>query len=257
MFMNEQSVSIDGIEINVLALGQLRRDVRAALEAGIDRTYVGFYASLLLQARIDQQYYKDLANADRVYPDGKAIEWYCRVAGRSGPVERLATTDIWPTIAGIAVEYARPVVVIGSSEEANAAFCAELESAGCEVSYRQNGYWSADEESAVIEKVRGVPGAVVFVGLGSGVQERFVRDALRIPCEAGQLFFTVGGLYDHVAGSFRRAPAIVQRTGLEWAWRTAQEPKRLAGRYIKGNSYFVFRAIANLAGLLKVREVVS
>ena len=41
----------------------------------------------------------------------------------------------------------------------------------------------------------------------------------------------VGGAFDVLAGELRRAPRILQAMGLEWAWRWAQEPRRLAPRY--------------------------
>jgi N-acetylglucosaminyldiphosphoundecaprenol N-acetyl-beta-D-mannosaminyltransferase len=42
-----------------------------------------------------------------------------------------------------------------------------------------------------------------------------------------------------LAGVRKRAPRWAQRTGLEWAFRLAQEPRRLAGRYVVGNTRFV------------------
>jgi N-acetylglucosaminyldiphosphoundecaprenol N-acetyl-beta-D-mannosaminyltransferase len=49
----------------------------------------------------------------------------------------------------------------------------------------------------------------------------------------------VGGAVDVIAGVTRRAPAPLQRIGLEWAFRLVQEPRRLAKRYVVTNSVFV------------------
>jgi exopolysaccharide biosynthesis WecB/TagA/CpsF family protein len=43
----------------------------------------------------------------------------------------------------------------------------------------------------------------------------------------------IGASLDFIAGKQRRAPAILQRWGLEWAWRLALSPRRLALRYIR------------------------
>jgi N-acetylglucosaminyldiphosphoundecaprenol N-acetyl-beta-D-mannosaminyltransferase len=48
----------------------------------------------------------------------------------------------------------------------------------------------------------------------------------------------VGGTLDVVAGQVRRAPAVVQALGLEWAYRMMQEPRRLAARYLRTNLIF-------------------
>ena len=58
----------------------------------------------------------------------------------------------------------------------------------------------------------------------------------------------VGGSIDIVAGVTKRAPASMQRLGLEWFYRFVQEPRRLGPRYLRTNLRF--------AGLL-ARELVS
>ena len=50
---------------------------------------------------------------------------------------------------------------------------------------------------------------------------------------------TCGGLFDWLSGTHRRAPQWMIRAGLEWLWRLAIEPRRLARRYLVGNPSFV------------------
>jgi N-acetylglucosaminyldiphosphoundecaprenol N-acetyl-beta-D-mannosaminyltransferase len=57
----------------------------------------------------------------------------------------------------------------------------------------------------------------------------------------------VGGALDILAGERRRAPRLLQRLGLEWSYRLIQDPRRLARRYVVGNTVFtwlVLRAAA-------------
>jgi N-acetylglucosaminyldiphosphoundecaprenol N-acetyl-beta-D-mannosaminyltransferase len=58
----------------------------------------------------------------------------------------------------------------------------------------------------------------------------------------------IGGSLDIIAGEFKRAPLYIQRLGLEWAFRLAQEPRRLARRYIVGNTLFLFYLVRYLLG---------
>jgi N-acetylglucosaminyldiphosphoundecaprenol N-acetyl-beta-D-mannosaminyltransferase len=49
----------------------------------------------------------------------------------------------------------------------------------------------------------------------------------------------VGGSFDVLAGVRRRAPRVFRRLGLEWLYRLLQDPRRLARRYIVGNTQFI------------------
>ena len=57
----------------------------------------------------------------------------------------------------------------------------------------------------------------------------------------------VGAAFDFHAGTKTRAPAWMQRNGLEWAHRLWSEPGRLAGRYVRTNSEFLVRAAMEIA----------
>jgi N-acetylglucosaminyldiphosphoundecaprenol N-acetyl-beta-D-mannosaminyltransferase len=50
--------------------------------------------------------------------------------------------------------------------------------------------------------------------------------------------FAIGAGLDFASGTIRRAPVIMQRIGLEWAWRVCQDPRRLAKRYLVDDMYF-------------------
>src|SRR5207302_953582 len=84
----------------------------------------------------------------------------------------------------------------------------------------------ADEHEAVIEKINSSVADIVWVGLSTPKQELWMarhRHRLSAPVLIG-----VGAAFDFHAGLVRQAPRWFQRTGLEWAYRTAMEPRRLA-----------------------------
>lgn len=56
----------------------------------------------------------------------------------------------------------------------------------------------------------------------------------------------VGAAFDYHAGTIRRAPAWMQRWGLEWLHRLASEPRRLWRRYLVTNSLFIWGAARQL-----------
>jgi N-acetylglucosaminyldiphosphoundecaprenol N-acetyl-beta-D-mannosaminyltransferase len=84
----------------------------------------------------------------------------------------------------------------------------------------------------------------VWVGLGCPKQEAWLRDH-RGRVQAVML--GVGAAFDFHAGTVRRAPEWMQNHGLEWLYRLAQDPRRLARRYVVGNSLFMMAVATRFA----------
>ena len=86
----------------------------------------------------------------------------------------------------------------------------------------------------------------VWVGLGAPKQEIWMYRARKHLNP--QVLMGVGAAFDFLAGNTKRAPIWMQRSGLEWAYRFAQEPKRLANRYLTTNSKFIFHLSKEIIG---------
>jgi N-acetylglucosaminyldiphosphoundecaprenol N-acetyl-beta-D-mannosaminyltransferase len=90
------------------------------------------------------------------------------------------------------------------------------------------------------ERIIASGATLVWVGLGTPKQDQEVRRlADSVPVTA----LAVGAAFDFLAGTKAQAPLWLQRSGLEWAFRLATEPRRLARRYLWGNPRFVIAAI--------------
>ena len=96
---------------------------------------------------------------------------------------------------------------------------------------------STEECSAIIEEINGSEADVVWVGIGVPKQEKWMA-AMRPRLEAPVLV-GVGAAFDFHAGLVPQAPPLLQGAGLEWAYRLAQEPRRLWRRYLRYNPRFV------------------
>lgn len=108
----------------------------------------------------------------------------------------------------------------------------------------------ADEDEAVIEAINMSAAEIIWVGLSTPKQELWMarhRHRLLAPVLIG-----VGAAFDFQAGLLRRAPHRLQRTGLEWAFRLAMEPRRLAKRYLLNNSAFLALLAAEKLGLSRM-----
>jgi N-acetylglucosaminyldiphosphoundecaprenol N-acetyl-beta-D-mannosaminyltransferase len=88
---------------------------------------------------------------------------------------------------------------------------------------------------------------LLFVGMNTPRKEDFV---LTQGTRAGVDFaMGVGGAFDVLGGRLRRAPRVLQELGLEWAWRWAQEPRRLAPRYGWDGARFALATLRRGPGL--------
>lgn len=102
-----------------------------------------------------------------------------------------------------------------------------------------------DEEDEFVAAVRASGADIVWVGLGMPRQELFIhRIAGRLP---GVALLGVGAAFDFLSGTVSQAPDWLQRVGLEWLYRLAQEPRRLWRRYAINNPQFMLLATAQVA----------
>jgi N-acetylglucosaminyldiphosphoundecaprenol N-acetyl-beta-D-mannosaminyltransferase len=95
-----------------------------------------------------------------------------------------------------------------------------------------------------LEKIEASQPNIVWIGLGTPKQDKAAAYmAPRYPA----VFACVGAVFDFNAGNLRDAPAWMQRLGLAWLFRFAQEPRRLWRRYTYGNAKFIQIAVRQIA----------
>jgi exopolysaccharide biosynthesis WecB/TagA/CpsF family protein len=93
-----------------------------------------------------------------------------------------------------------------------------------------------EEDSQVVSRINSSGAGIVFLGLGCPNQEIFAYEH-RNTIKALQI--CVGAAFDYYAGKKKMAPPWMQRSGLEWLFRLASEPRRLWRRYFYTNSIFL------------------
>ena len=89
---------------------------------------------------------------------------------------------------------------------------------------------------SVCELVSAAEPDLLVIGLGAPKQELWVakyQSQLRV-----KVAICAGATIDFLSGRTQRAPVWIRRSRLEWAFRMAKEPRRLAGRYLKGALHF-------------------
>lgn len=188
----------------------------------------------VIRARRDADYAALVARADLVLVDSQPLVWTSRLAGR--PLrERVAGSDLFPLLCGHAAARGYRVFFLGGDPGAAEAACDVLRERypGLDVVGTHCPPYGFESDLTLrrqaVEAVRQARPDILFVGLGSPKQERWIaehREGLGPMVSIG-----VGISFSFVAGRVKRAPRWIQRIGLEWLHRVCQEPRRLAGRY--------------------------
>ncbi|HEY7411389.1 MAG TPA: WecB/TagA/CpsF family glycosyltransferase [Vicinamibacteria bacterium] len=200
---------------------------------------------------------RDVYNhAGLTVPDGMPLVWLGRLAGRSG-VRRVYGPDLMLETCRLAAREGHRCYFYGGRPGVAEALAAEMTRRfpGLPVAGTQSppfreapgGEEEAAEEEAAVKRINAARTDVLFVGLGCPKQERWMarlRPALEAPVLMG-----VGAAFDFHTGRVRQAPAWLGRVGLEWLFRLFQEPRRLARRYLIGNTVFVAHTLLQKTGL--------
>jgi N-acetylglucosaminyldiphosphoundecaprenol N-acetyl-beta-D-mannosaminyltransferase len=188
--------------------------------------------------------------ADLSVADGMPLLWAARLQGVRLP-ERIAGSSLVVPIAERAAREGRSLYLLGGEPAANAqaatvlrARCPGLNICGAS-SPMVASPPTPEQAHALREELTRARPDVVLVGMGSPKQEHIIH-ALRRDLPRAWMI-GVGITFSFVAGTVSRAPAWMQQAGLEWSWRLAQEPRRLARRYLLEDIPFSFELFARAA----------
>jgi N-acetylglucosaminyldiphosphoundecaprenol N-acetyl-beta-D-mannosaminyltransferase len=183
-----------------------------------------------------------VAESDLVTADGQSVVWAARLLGAPLP-ERVAGIDLMGRLLAAADRSGYRVFVLGARREVLEAALERLRARypNLTIAGARDGYYRDSEVDEVCEEIRDARPDILFIAMSSPRKEHFLREhgkGLGVPFAMG-----VGGSIDVIAGLTRRAPRLLQRLGLEWAYRLAQEPRRLASRYLRTNSRFAWMVL--------------
>jgi UDP-N-acetylglucosamine 2-epimerase (non-hydrolysing) len=225
--------AIDRLEMDeVVARCERSIDARAPIQ------HVAVNAAKVVAMQQDQSLRRIVNRCELITADGQSVVWASHLLGDPLP-SRVTGIDLMGQLFELAERRRYRVYVLGGRAEVLDAAVERLwrEHPALELAGYRDGYFSADEEAAVAAQIRRARPDMLFVAMPTPRKEYFLArwgDELDVPFTMG-----VGGAIDVLAGVTRRAPAVLQRLGLEWAFRLAQEPRRLFRRYLVTNSRFV------------------
>lgn len=217
-----------------------RQTIAALLTGGRKRVFF-MNAHCCNTRHADPEYARAVAAADILLPDGIGIELAGKMTGHT-LAANLNGTDFTPELLKQAAKIGKTVYLFGGRPGTADAAAARLvfDIPSLRIAGTRDGFAGAADADRVIADINDSGADIVLVALGVPMQEIWLHrhaDALN-----AELTLGVGALFDFLAGNVQRAPKIVRRAKLEWAWRLAMEPSRMAKRYLWGNAAFLAHA---------------
>lgn len=233
------AISVARVPVNPVDMAEACARVDELVRRRVPSYYVAINAAKVVAYHDDALLRDAIDAAHLVTADGQAVVWAARLLGHRVP-ERVAGTDLMQALLARAAQRGYAVYFLGATDEVVRACVAKARALhpALRIAGHRNGYFEQAEEAEVVAAIRDAAPDILFLGFGTPAKEYFMRRhhrALGVPFAMG-----VGGSFDVFAGLVARAPRWMQRAGLEWAYRLAQEPRRMWRRYLVGNTRFLW-----------------
>lgn len=248
-YLEEHSVHPRPLVLGVPVSALTMREAITTIGDWIAKRERHYVCTLDVHALMESQSAPDVRDIYRsaamVTPDGMPLVWLLHRSGHRA-ADRICGPDLMPALFFQSQQLGYRHFLYGSTEMTLARLRQELNRTfpGAKIVGSYSPPFrtlTRAEEDDVDRLVNTADPDIVWVGLGAPKQDRWMaahRGALKAPVLIG-----VGAAFDMMAGTVKRAPRFLRRTGCEWMYRVAQEPSRLTKRYLHSNSRFVISVI--------------
>lgn len=204
-------------------------------------------ATMLYNASISPELQKILSSADICLCDGVGVSVGARLLGY-GRLSRTCGVDYGEKVAELCAKRSYSLYLLGGKRGVAESAARNLvkKYPDLRIAGTHHGYY--DEEWRLLSEISLAEPQVIFVCLGSPLQEKFIYYNKKLL--SGAVMVALGGSLDIYSGQKKRAPRIFRMLGLEWAYRMIKEPDR-----IKKNHLFAFtRALARERFCVKIHK---
>lgn len=222
-----------GVVVNVPTMDVLESELRRLLSAKEGFALATLNLDHVTKLRRSPEFAEAYNAHSHVTADGNPIVWVSRLAGDT--VSLLPGSDLVLPVSRIAAASGAQIALLGSSEDAlaGAANALSMKVPGLKVVAQIAPPMGFDPKGPLadtyIEDLAASGAGLCFIALGAPKQEIFAAYAMKRLPDMG--FMSIGASLDFLSGHQQRAPRLVRKFALEWLWRLAQNPGRMAGRY--------------------------
>lgn len=237
--MNNQKIDFLSIPIDAISMQETISLIDKSIQEGKHLQHVVINAGKVVSMQKNKELYNSVVDCDIINADGQSVVWAARFLGKYLP-ERVAGIDLMENLIQLAQEKSYKCFFFGAKEKVVsklAKIYSEKYTSDIIAGYR-NGYYTTEEEQQIAQQIADSGANILFVAMTSPKKEIFLNKHREI---LKNINFTmgVGGSFDVIVGVTKRAPVWMQKIGMEWFYRFAQEPKRMWRRYLVGNWQFI------------------
>jgi len=219
-----ERVSIMGVDVVPFRSYTHASDyIESVIESGQKSCCVAINPEKIHRAHRDPEIKAILQQADIGICDGVGISLAARLL-YGHKIKRCTGIDLFLNLIDHAAQKGWKVFLLGASAESNeTAYRKLLEMYGdLQIVGRHHGYF--EDTNIVIDHINAADPDIVFVGMGSPKQEKWISANRRFINAA--FCMGVGGSFDIIAGKTSRAPKFFRKTGTEFLYRLFAQPKR-------------------------------
>ena len=224
---NLDCINVLGVKIHCVDMAKTMETIRRYIADGKPHMLVTADASGVSLAQRDKDFREIVNTADLVTPDGSGILWAGRRLG-TPLIERVSGVDIARKLCAMAALDGFSVYFLGAAPgvAAQAADRLRNEYPGLQIAGIHDGFFGDAESTSIAAEIKASRAKALLVAMGIPRQEKWIRKHLN---ETGVcVAMGVGGTFDVFSGNARRAPAWMQRHGLEWLFRLAMNPRKIS-----------------------------
>jgi N-acetylglucosaminyldiphosphoundecaprenol N-acetyl-beta-D-mannosaminyltransferase len=214
--------------------------IQSWADAGESRSVFAATVNNVLHAHDSPTYREFSSSADLVVADGMPIVWTLRCLGEPSAT-RVYGPDLMLRLLDLAHRCLIPVGFYGGTPHTLTRLLQRVRAdwPGLRITYAFSPPFRAlspQENAEILSAITDAKPSLLFVGLGCPRQEESIGERRgTLP----SVMLGVGAAFDFLAGTKKQAPRWMMRLGLEWLFRLACEPRRLARRYLIGNPRFL------------------
>ncbi len=238
--MKKKQAKILGCPVNLLDFESAYELTCGNIQENCGMQIVTINPEMTETAKKNNEFYQVINNADLVIPDGVGIKLALKIKGITQ--QNIPGVEFSKKLIEFCAQNGYSVALLGAKEEilqkAKENLTKEFENLN--ICYARNGYFNSDEEAQIKTDMQASNPSLALIALGAPKQEllisKFKKDM------PSTVFIGVGGSFDVWSGVVQRAPEIYQKLGLEWLYRTVQEPKRFK-RIFPALPMFLIRVI--------------
>lgn len=242
--------SVLGVRVSAIDMDRTLRVIEAWIRAEIPNYVTVTPAHVVMDAYRDQELCRIINSSGMTTPDGMSIVWLLKLQGYRD-VERVYGSDLLLKACRFGLSHNWCHYFYGGGEGVAESLVARLRTLYPDIEVA--GTYTPpfrpltqDEDEGVVAAINQSEADIVWVGLSSPKQERWMAGHLgRIQAP---VMIGVGAAFDFVSGNKPQAPRWIRQSGFEWLFRLATEPRRLWPRY-RQYPLFVWLVILQLLGL--------